>query len=163
MTKRLEEVFNIAEATPDEAWEESKEIIEHAEEDKAEMLTAISNSEKINAALPAILDIDLHDEEMDDIANRALKTFEDLDDLGKQIHDAHTGKVYEVAATMVKTALEARDAKVNRKLKQIDLMIKKQKLDHDMGDVQTGTGEDFDRNELIKMFMDTQKEQQSDK
>jgi len=64
---------------------------------------------------------------------------------------------------MLKTALEARDAKVNRKLKQIDLMIKKQKLDHDMGDVQTGTGEDFDRNELIKMFMDTQKEQQSDK
>jgi len=151
------------ELTPTEAWEESKDIIEHVEEDKTEMIAAISNSEKINAALPAILDIEVHDVEMDDIAAKALDMFDRLDALGMQVTDAHAGKVFEVASTMLKTALDARDAKVNRKLKQVELMIKKQKLDHDVGDVQTGQGEDFDRNELIKMFMDTQKEQQSDK
>jgi len=165
--KKLEEVMNIMPAdddlTPDEAWEESKEIIEAVEEDKTVMLSAISNSEKINAALPAVLDIEIHDGEMNDIAAKALDMFDRLDALGMQVTDAHAGKIFEVASTMLKTALDARDAKVNRKLKQVELMIKKQKLDHDTGDVQSEAGEDFDRNELIKMFMDVQKEQQSDK
>jgi len=166
MTQKLNEVFNLPdadEATPSEAWQDSKEIIEHAEEEQSVMLTAISNSEKINAALPAVINIDQHDEEMDDIAQKALDTFQELHDLGLQVSDAHTGKVFEVASTMLKTALEARDAKVNRKLKQVELMIKKQKLDFDMGDVQTTEGESFDRNDLIKMFLDTKNEQQSDK
>lgn len=164
MNKKLEEFFDLDPA--DEVVEEPenvKEIMEQAQEERTELMTAISNSEKINAALPAVTNIDEHDEEMDEIAKKALDTFQELHDIGMNVSDAHTGKVFEVAATLLKTALDARDAKVNRKLKQVELMLKKQKLDVDTGEADTSQGEEFDRNELLKMFLDNKNNQESDK
>lgn len=164
MNKKLEEFFDLDPA--DEVVEEPEnveEIMEQAQEERTELMTAISNSEKINAALPAVTNIDEHDEEMDEIAKKALDTFQELHDIGMNVSDAHTGKVFEVAATLLKTALDARDAKVNRKLKQVELMLKKQKLDVDTGEADTSQGEEFDRNELLKMFLDNKNNQESDK
>lgn len=164
MNKKLEEFFDLDPA--DEVVEEPEnveEIMEQAQEERTELMTAISNSEKINAALPAVTNIDKHDEEMDEIAKKALDTFQELHDIGMNVSDAHTGKVFEVAATLLKTALDARDAKVNRKLKQVELMLRKQKLDVDTGEADTSQGEEFDRNELLKMFLDNKNNQESDK
>jgi hypothetical protein len=164
MTKKLEEFFDLDSADEETVEEESLEdIIEHAKEERTELMTALTNSEKINQALPAIGSIDEHDTEMDDIAKMAIDTFHELHDIGMNVSDAHTGKVFEVAATLLKTALDARDAKVNRKLKQIELMIKKQKLDADTGEIDSPQGEEFDRNELLKAFLDNKNNQESDK
>ena len=162
MTSSLEELFDLP--SGDEPEETPEEIIEHAKEESKELMTAITNSEKINAALPVISDLEEHDREMDEIATKALETFGELHDIGLNVSDPHMGKVFEVAATLLKTALDARDAKANRKLKQIELMIKKQKLDIDTGDVEVGEGgQEFDRNELLKMFLDNKNSQESDK
>ena len=75
MTKKLEETFNISaedeEETNTPTIEESQEITEL-------LNTEIENTEKIDAALPVVTDLNEHDREMDDIHAKALKTFEDL-------------------------------------------------------------------------------------
>ena len=66
--------------------------------------------------------------------------------------DAHSGRMMEVAASMLKTALDARSAKMERKLKTIDLQLKKLRIDRMNGkeiDPNDDTPE-FDRNELLK-------------
>ena len=66
--------------------------------------------------------------------------------------DAHTARLFEVAGAMLKTALDARDAKVNRKLKTIDLQLKKARLDKDINGINPATNNndpEYDRNELL--------------
>ena len=74
--------------------------------------------------------------------------------LGMNMTDMAAGPVFNNAANMLKIALEAKDSKTTRKLKQIDLMLKKARLDQ-----QGAKAEDsqsnitaMDRNELLKML-----------
>ena len=87
MTKKLEETFNISaedeEDTNTPTIEESQEITEL-------LNTEIENTEKIDAALPVVTDLNEHDREMDDIHAKALKTFEDLLQLGMNV-EVHAG------------------------------------------------------------------------
>ena len=55
---------------------------------------------------------------------------------------------------MLKTALEAKDSKIDSKLKQIDLMIKKGRLDNNAQSTSTSgsNGTVVDRNELLKII-----------
>lgn len=55
---------------------------------------------------------------------------------------------------MLKTALEAKDSKINSKLKQIDMMIKKARLDSNAGNYDDGSHDTaiLDRNELLKII-----------
>ena len=72
----------------------------------------------------------------------------------------HIGKIYEVAGQMLKTALEAKEAKVQKKLKIIELQIKKMRVDQqDENGVGSGNNDapEFDRNELLKHIVDSRK------
>jgi hypothetical protein len=64
--------------------------------------------------------------------------------------------VFSNAAAMLKIALDAKDSKVNRKLKQIDLMLKKANLDSrekkQVPEEEYATAKVLDRNELLKML-----------
>lgn len=136
-----------------------KEAIEHA----AEIVTALTAAEKVDHALTTVVGLNYHDEDMDEIAREALESYMELKELGMNMADSHSGRVMEVAATMLKTALEARDAKVNRKLKTIDLQLKKLKLDKTAGDV-GGTENDgmpYDRNTLLESLKELRKEDES--
>lgn len=168
MTKKLQETFDLPdiesymnddEISPSEAFEESKLIVANAQEEHKVLIGQLTNSEKINNALTEVDGFKDHDDEMNDIAKKALDTFTQLHALGLQVTDAHAGKIFEVASTMLKTALEANDAKASRKLKQVELMIKKQKLDMDSGETTPGnsSGTEFDRNELLALFKESQK------
>ena len=56
---------------------------------------------------------------------------------------------------MLKTALDAKDSKINSKLRQIDMMIKKARLDNNAGEYTTnenGGNKMLDRNELLKII-----------
>lgn len=171
MTKKLQETFDLPdidsfmndddndEVSPSEAFDESKLVVAKAQETHKVLMGEITNSEKINKALTEVDGFKDHDDEMNDIAKKALDTFAQLQALGLQVTDAHAGKIFEVASTMLKTALEANDAKASRKLKQVELMIKKQKLDMDSGETTPGNsqGTEFDRNELLALFKESQK------
>ena len=108
--------------------------------------------DKIDAALPEVIGLDAMDKEMDNIAAEAMKTYADLMDLGMNIEARYAGRIFEVAGTNLKTALDAKAAKVDKKLKMVELQLKKSKLDRDSGELDAveSTGTIVDRNELLK-------------
>ena len=101
--------------------------------------------------------MEAHDTEMDDIASQAVESYEQLMSLGMNMTDMAAGPVFSNAAAMLKIALEAKDSKTTRKLKQIDLMLKKANLDERVKKNQPEELEDIqsrplDRNELLKIL-----------
>ena len=159
MTKKLEELLDL----PD-----SKEIIQEAkvEEKKKKKDTAVIEQEetarsiaeldKITTALPAVKGLgEKADAELNDIAQKALDAYEDLMDLGMNVESRYSGRVFEVAGGMLKTSLDAKVAKMDKKLKMIELQLKKEKMDRDSsgGDNDVVNGEGYvvsDRNSLLE-------------
>lgn len=171
MTKKLEETFNIA--PKDEIEEEVQDETPSIEESKeiAELLNAdIEIAERIDDALPMVSDLNQHDREMDDIHQKALDTFKDLVELGMNV-EVHAGaKLLETANAMLKTAMEAKDSKVDRKLKMINLQLQKAKLDFSKEKKTGGDNElesdgsvTLDRNELLKRIEKAEKSTKKDK
>lgn len=131
MTKKLEELLNLP---------ENKKIIKDEEKkaQKAEvaksqpLLRDISEFDKISAALPQVKGLgDVSDAEFDALAQRATDAYDDLMDLGMNVEARYSGRIFEVAGTMLKNAIDAKAAKIDKKLKMIELQLKKQKLDQD--------------------------------
>ena len=150
MTKKLEEEFNLL---PEEEPEDIEEVYAEVMHDSTEIISSLTNAEKVDLALTTVTGLEEHDVEMDDIAVRALSTYQDLIDMGKNCTQAHAGKIFEVASALLKTAMEAQDAKVTRKLKMIDLQIKKTKIDNETDpDGHKGVG--LDRNDIIGIIRD---------
>lgn len=153
--KKLEEILNLP---------ESKKTIKKAEKDEAKEVTAplirnISELDKISAALPQVKGLgDISDTEFDALAQRATDAFDDLMDLGMNVEARYSGRVFEVAGGMLKNAIDAKAAKIDKKLKMIELQIKKQKLDQDAGEAEasidvSGSGVIVsDRNSLIEQL-----------
>ena len=156
MTKKLEEEFNLP---PLEEVQEQDPIPPQEIEsvDVADIQQALSIAEKIDNALQNVKGLDQHDFEMDDIAQQAVDSYQQLMNLGMNVSDRDAGSIFDSAAKMLKTALEAKDSKINSKLKQIDMMIKKARLDNNT----VGSSQDLnssttvlDRNELLKIIND---------
>jgi hypothetical protein len=162
MTKKLEELLNL----PD-----SKEIISEAKnESKAkaavveqqDTMRDIAEFDKIASALPSVKGLgEKADGELNDIADRALQSYEDLMDLGMNVESRYSGRVFEVAGSMLKTSLDAKVAKMDKKLKMIELQLKKEKLDNDTnpdGNVVNGDGYVVtDRNSLLEKLKNMDK------
>ena len=158
MTKKLEDLLNL----PD-----SKEIIEQAEsqekdqkkyemEEQEKTFRDIAEFDKISAALPAVKGLgEMADKELNEIADKAMQAYEDLMDLGMNVESRYSGRVFEVAGGMLKTSLDAKVAKMDKKLKMIELQLKKEKMDKDGGngdgDIVNGAGYVVtDRNSLLE-------------
>ena len=111
--------------------------------------------DKIDAALPAVRGLDASDAEMDDLATKAQETFDNLMDLGFNVDSRYASEIFAVAGTMLGHALTAKTAKLNKKLKMVELQMKKVKLDRDVqGDepTQTAHGQVLSRNDLLEMI-----------
>jgi hypothetical protein len=113
--------------------------------------------DKISSALPKVTGLgDISDEEFDSLAQRATDAYDDLMDLGMNVEARYSARIFEVAGGMLKNAIDAKSAKIDKKLKMIELQLKKQKLDNDVGNEDKGIniqGEGFmvtDRNSLIE-------------
>jgi hypothetical protein len=52
-------------------------------------------------------------------------------DLGMNVEARYSGRIFEVAGGMLKNAIDAKAAKIDKKLKMIELQLKKAKLDQD--------------------------------
>jgi hypothetical protein len=128
MTKKLEEILNLP---------ESKKIIKQDDKSQsktevAPLLRDIDEFDKISAALPRVKGLgDLADSELDDLAKKATDAYDDIMDLGMNVESRYSARMFEVAASMLKNAIDAKSAKLDKKLKMIDLQLKKQKLDQD--------------------------------
>jgi hypothetical protein len=127
MTKKLEEILNLP---------ENKKIVRD-DADKVPkktepLLRDISEFDKIAAALPQVKGLgDISDNEFDALAQRATDAYDDLMDLGMNVEARYSGRIFEVAGGMLKNAIDAKAAKIDKKLKMIELQLKKQKLDQE--------------------------------
>ena len=133
MTKKLEELLNLP---------ESKEIIdkdrekakEQAVTDQKEDFREIAELDKIQAALPQVKGLgEMADKELNEVADKAMTAYEDLMDLGMNVESRYSGRVFEVAGQMLKTNLDAKTAKLDKKLKMVELQLKKEKQDKEGG------------------------------
>ena len=152
MTKKLEEEFNLP---PIEEVTKTEPTIVETEAEIEETQNALSVSEKINAAFKEIKGLEDHEGEMNDIAKMAVESYEQLMQLGMNVSDMAAGKVFAEASNMLKIALDASDSKTKAKLQQVDLMIKKARLDNNSGRSGETTADGsivYDRNELLKIM-----------
>ena len=154
MTKKLSELFDLAE-------DEINELTVPIPQD-AEYITtsAISNLEKIENALPQVRGLDSSDTELDELAKMATYSFHELSDLGMQVDSRFASEIFNCAGTMLGHAITAKTAKINKKLKMLDLQLKKAALDHKTTQVEKeventplGIGNLVDRNELLKTIL----------
>jgi hypothetical protein len=159
MTKKLEELFDVAPTDElDITVQENSNVVETVTaKDLPQIQTALTNVDKIDAALPSVRELDTSDKEMDDIAQLAQDTFKDLMDLGMNVEARFSGEIFNNASRMLDTALSAKSAKINKKLRMVDLQLKKATLDARLAreakangeDTEDGEGQAVDRNQLL--------------
>ena len=163
MTKKLEELLNLPESKDFVDQDKKKSKAETAIVEQEETLRDIAEFDKIASALPSVKGLgEKADSELNDIAERALQSYEDLMDLGMNVESRYGGRVFEVAGSMLKTSLDAKVAKMDKKLKMIELQLKKEKLDKDSsgneGDIVNGDGYVVtDRNSLLQKLKNMDK------
>ena len=110
--------------------DELEESTENEVADQNEVIKrALTTAEKIDKALPQVKDLQTHDVDMDSYSGEAMKSYKELMDLGMNSEARHAGKFFEVAQTMMKNAIEAKNAKADKKLRMIELQLKKQRVD----------------------------------
>lgn len=148
MTKKLEEIFNLEEN--EKKSKQSLDQIKTIDQSLAEV-------DSISKSLPVIPELESADEsELDELAQKSKEAYDDLMDLGMNVEVRYAGRIFEVAGTMMKNAIDAKSAKIDKRLKAVDLQLKKYKIDKDSSNSdQDGliNGEGYvitDRNELLK-------------
>jgi len=130
MTKKLEDFFNV-DATESDSEDQIPLITEEPvpiETTIALVHEQLTIADRIDQALPTVRGLDTEDRDLDEYADRAMESFERLMDLGYNMDDRNAGKVFEVASTMMNNAITAKTAKLDKKLKMIDLQLKAAKL-----------------------------------
>jgi hypothetical protein len=163
MTKKLEELLNLPDSKDLVDQDKKKSKVQTAIVEQEETLRDIAEFDKIASALPSVKGLgEKADAELNDIAERALQSYEDLMDLGMNVESRYGGRVFEVAGSMLKTSLDAKVAKMDKKLKMIELQLKKEKLDKDTsgneGDIVNGDGYVVtDRNSLLEKLKNMDK------
>ena len=80
---------------------------------------------------------------MDELASIAQEKFQDLMDLGMNVEPRFSGVILQTASTLLGHAITAKTAKMDKKLKMVNLQLQKAKLDHqirkDAGESEDGT------------------------
>jgi len=153
--KKLEELFDLPPTLKE---------VEAAVPSIAENRTIIQNLDaaidKIDAALPAVHGLESTDQEMDELAGLATSSYKDLMDLGMQVDSRFASEIFGVASNMLGHAITAKTAKLDKKLKIIDLQMKKMRLDQQQADkdpegaaAQQGQGHVLSRNELLERIL----------
>ena len=153
MTKKLEELFEMAQSDDNDLIQPLPEVTREVTQ------TALTNLDKIENALPQVRGLESADNEIDSLVELATDSYKDLMDLGMQIDSRYSSEIFAVAGTMLGHAITAKTAKINKKLKMIDLQLKKAQLDsklqtkeQEVQNIPLGEGQSLDRNELLRVL-----------
>jgi hypothetical protein len=162
MTRKLEDLFDL----PSSVEIETENEIPTIAETRAQLAVIDDAIDKIDSALPAVRDLDASDGEMDELADLAKDSYKDLMDLGMQVDSRFASEIFSVASNMLGHAITAKTAKLDKKLKMIDLQMKKMRLDQqqqvidakaaDAGGsdaMQTAQGMVLSRNDLLERIL----------
>jgi hypothetical protein len=163
MTKKLEELFNIDNSAEPLI---TPEVIEKPEPTEViNLQDKLEEFDKIAAALPRVKGLgDMADIELDALAIKAEKAYDDLMDLGMQVDARHGTRMFEVAAQMMNAAIQAKTNKIDKKLKMVDLQLKKLAIDkkhgNESGDNNSIEGQGYiltDRNSILEKLKNLNK------
>jgi hypothetical protein len=162
MTKKLEALFNL----PEQAAEEiTVEQAQHIIDENQAIITQVNGAiDKIDAALPLVRDLEAGDTELDELATMATKSYQDLIDLGMNVDARFSGTILQTAGTLLGHAIAAKTAKMDKKLRMINLQLSKQRLDFQMEQAEKkaaavgdepieGQGIVLDRNALLEKIL----------
>ena len=133
MTKKLEEELNLPDLDqllPENDIQEEP-TTEELKTEIANIEGEMSMVERANIALPTVEGLEQLDREMDEYAKKAMETFEDLIDLGKNVEDRHAAPIFDSASKMISAALQAKQAKMDKKMKMIELQMRQARLEKD--------------------------------
>ena len=169
MTKKLEELLNLPHVAETfkkvdekEKTRESKDrtVGKNLDPKTQEALKkTYEEFDKISSALPQVKWLgELSDLELDKLAMEAEDSYKNLMDLGMNVDSRYSGRIFEVASTMLRNAIDAKGSKIDKKLKMVELQLKKLKIDKsgkdDISDPVEAEGTIItDRNELMKKLM----------
>jgi hypothetical protein len=157
MTKKLEELLNISHA--DERIEQPTEVVTVPTFSLEEKLEEF---DKIAAALPRVKGLgDMADGELDALATKAEQAYDDIMDLAMQVEAKYSARMFEVATGMLSAAITAKTNKIDKKLKMVDLQLKKLAIDKkhgEKGDEVEGEGYILtDRNSILEKLKNMNK------
>lgn len=159
MTKKLEQLFDLP-TIPD--------TMETIQEHRATIQEIDLAIDKIDAALPTVRDLETADQEMDDLATLAKDKFDDLMDLGMNVEPRYAGVIFQTAGVLLGHAITAKQAKLDKKLRMVDLQLKKMRLDQtavknsDTPAAVDGQGVVLDRNALLAEILGKRPDNQKD-
>lgn len=154
MTKKLEQLFDLPDLTS--TMEDTQATIDQRSDQIREIDIAI---DKIDAALPGVRDLEVADNEMDELAKMATDKFEDLMDLGMNVEARYAGAIFQTAGVLLGHAITAKQAKLDKKLRMVDLQLKKLRIDQVSRKEGTaeapidGQGVVVDRNTLLREIL----------
>jgi hypothetical protein len=159
MTKKLSELFEL----PADNTDANEHMLEKVEVDIVTQ-EAYDTLTKIENALPQVRGLEASDTEMDTLAQLATDSYKDLMDLGMQVDSRFASEIFNSASSMLGHAITAKTAKINKKLKMLDLQLKKAGLDQkiagkteEIENTPLGEGSLVDRNELLKQILASKK------
>ena len=169
MTKKLEEILNLPDVKQAFKQVDQKEKIKENKEKvvgknldpktQEALKKTYAEFDKVAAALPQVKGLgELSDLELDKLALEAEDSYKNLMDLGMNVDSRYSGRIFEVASTMLRNAIDAKSNKIDNKLKMVELQLKKLKIDKtgkdDISDPVEAEGTIItDRNELMKKLM----------
>ena len=148
--RKLEELFDLAPSTT------SNSDVVTFDETRTALAEIDDAIDKIDAALPSVRDLNTSDSELDNIASMATESFQNLSDLGMNIDSRYAAEIFAVASAMLGHALTAKTAKLNKKLKVIELQLKKARLDQTATaeePTETASGQVLSRNDLLERLI----------
>jgi hypothetical protein len=130
MTKKLEELFNLP--------QEEVPVVTATEVGAPPTISLeekLEQFDKISAALPRVKGLgDISDAELDALANKAEQAYDDILNLGMNVEARYSARMFEVAGNMLNAAITAKSAKIDKKLKMVELQLKKYAVDKKNGD-----------------------------
>ena len=162
MTKKLSELFDLPEI-PSTDLVESSEALKTITENKDVIARVDAAIDKIDIALPTVRDLEASDQEMDELAELAKTSAQDLIDLGMNMDPRFGGVVFQTAGTMLGHAITAKTAKMDKKLRMVQLQLQKARLDHQISKDSPedrpidGQGMVLDRNALLEQILQKNK------
>lgn len=145
--KMLEETFDLPSMSDGDLNDETPSI-----EDVA---TALENAKDLEKQFKKMDHYDIHDQEMDELAKMAIEAHQNLQDLGMNVEIRHAGEIFSSSSQMLKIAVDAKNSKVDKKLRLLKLQLDKMKIDiasNKETATVDGTAVKLDRNELLKQL-----------
>ncbi len=132
MTKKLEEILNLpnvqeafakVDKKQKDADDKEKTVGKNLDPKTQEALTkTYEEFDKISRSLPQVKGLgELSDLELDKLAMEAEDSYKNLMDLGMNVDSRYSGRIFEVASTMLRNAIDAKGSKIDKKLKMVQI------------------------------------------